>query len=114
MERENCTVAAASPSWCGPEAVCTVTCTTPITVPMNSPFHSIRMAKPVVPRTCAQNASTTKLAVTSTRPKAGKTDASPVLCISRPVTIAPVPMPTVSGTRTSPVSEGEAPRTACR
>ena len=35
-ERENCTMAAPVPSMRGPATVCTVICTTPMTVPMNS------------------------------------------------------------------------------
>ena len=35
----------------------------------------------------------------------------PVLLTRRPVTSEPVPMPTVNGTRSNPVADGDMPRT---
>ena len=47
-ERENCTMAAPVPSSRGPDTACTVTWTTPITVPMNSAMLQNAQAIPVV------------------------------------------------------------------
>ncbi len=39
---------------------------------------------------------------------------SPVLVTTRPVTIEPMPMPNISGSSKSPVSDAEVPRTTRR
>src|SRR3974390_3488523 len=71
IDRENCTEAAASPRRNRPAALWTLTCTTPITVPINSPLHSSRTANTAVPRADAHKARTTRLTVAIARPEHG-------------------------------------------
>src|SRR5262249_49141102 len=98
----------------GRAALCTVTWTTPITVPVKRPCHSISTPIPVSDSAEAHTATAIMLRVMTTRPITGNSVVRPVLATRRPVISEPVPMPMVSGTSSPPVVEGDSPRTTWR
>ena len=114
IERESCTEAAAAPSEAVPAAFCTVTCTTPITVPMNRPVKNRKSDSWRVPRSPARRPSATRAATTTINPREGYMAVRPVRLTTRPVTIEPAPMPNISGSISSPVSDAEVPRSTRR
>ena len=67
-ERENCTIAAPVPSRRGPETACTVTCTTPMTVPMNKAMTQNDQASCVGDISGARKAIATSPIVAAVRP----------------------------------------------
>jgi len=113
-ERENCTMAAPVPSICWPATACTVTCTTPMTVPMKHARQPNAQGSCDKDNRGSQKASSSKPIVAATNPKDGNTAVRPVRVTSWPVTSEPIPMPNISGSMSNPVSAGEAPRTARR
>src|SRR5262249_8924477 len=105
-------MAAPVPRSRGPETACTVTCTTPMTVPMNNAMTQNDHASCVGDISGARKAIATSPIVAAIKPQVGNTAVRPGLVTICPVNIEPIPMPAVSGSNTKPVSAGEAPRTA--
>ena len=114
MERESWTEAAAEPSEPGPAAFCTVTWTTPMTVPMQRPITNRNVASGHPLRLSAHRAKTVSARVANTSPTEGNIAVSPVRLTLRPVIMEPAPMPNISGSSNRPVSEAELPRTTRR
>ena len=114
MEREYCTDAAPAPSFAGPAAICTVTCTTLMTVPRNSAIRPSE-ADRSMGRNCGEkSAIVVSPSTTKTRPQDGMMAVRPVRLTMRPVMSEPTPMPTVMGTSSRPVSPAEASCTTRR
>ena len=109
IERENWTEAAAVPSMLGPAALCTVTCTTPITVPMNSP------TSPSIAESCepVRSGSRKPIAVSSEaatiNPTEGKIAVYPVRLTARPVRIDPNGTLAVTGSNDRPIVPASQP-----
>ena len=83
-ERENCTMAAPVPSSRGPDTACTVTWTTPITVPMNSAMVQKTQASSPWLRCGIQKARNKRLTVAAISPQVGNTAVYPVRVTNLP------------------------------
>ncbi len=93
----------------GGDAVCTVSCTTCITVPMSTELTPRIQASWVALHLSASQATNSRVAEAMIKAKEGKIAVRPERLISPLVAIEPKPTPTVMGSISSPVSAGEVP-----